>query len=519
MTSRPLHKARYVAVTAAATLAAATVAAAGPPIGAQVNVSQTSPAAASTAPAAAYDTQLDRYLVVWVRSQSPSGSDPEIWGRFVDAVGNPSGASFQVSNVDDGEARDPDVTYNPLAHQYLVAWNVVATQSGAGPVEGQLLSAAGAPQGADFPISSNPGDGPAITLGAVTNEYLVVWSGAAAIRGQRLTTAGAQVGVDDFSISNATAGGSDNRIDVVFNEVADEYLVAWSGPDATTAELNDLDVFGQRLNTAGAQVGVDDFRISDLHAAFNVALAYNALGDELLAVFTGIDSSTPPQETEVFGQRLDALGVEIGPDDFRLSDMGTDGNAFAGAHENAVAYSAAGDEYLLVWEGDDDDLDAPQSEFEIYGQQLSSTGAEIGANDYRISAMGNVGDNSGGAFNPAIAYGETPNEFLVAWQGVEPGINFEVFVRRVRGGRDCTIKGTPGKDFLPGTSGSDVICGYGGDDVSRGVGGDDLLLGGAGNDVLLGGKGADVLVGGPGTDVGHGGPDPDVCLTEVQAAC
>lgn len=515
--AKTLRKVRYAAVTAAAALVAATLAAAGPPVGTQVNVSQTSPASASTFPAAAYDTELDRYLVVWVRSQ---GSDSEIWGRLVDALGNPFGAAFQISNVGpEGNPFGPDVAYNPLSHQYLVVWHVLETQAGQGFVEGQRLSAAGAQQGADFPISSSPGDEASVAWGAATNEYLVVWSDATALRGQRLTTTGAQVGPDDFSISSAPGGGGGNRIDAVSNEVADEYLVAWMGPDLTTADPNDLDIFGQRLNTLGAQVGTDDFRISDLHAAFNVALAYNAVRNEYLAVFTGIDSPQPPQETEVFGQRLDALGTEIGNDDFRLSDMGTDGNAFAGAHENAVAYSVAGDEYLVVWEGDDDDLDAPQSEFEIYGQQLSSEGLEIGMNDYRISEMGNVGDASGGAFNPAVAYGETTNQFLVAWQGVEPGITFEVFGRRVDGGRDCTIKGTPGKDFLPGSPGPDVICGYGGADVLNGGAGDDLLLGGSGNDVLLGGLGRDVLVGGPGSDMGNGGPEADSCLTELQAAC
>lgn len=484
-----------------------------------MNVSQVNPASGATHPAVAYDSQLNRYLVAWVQSQSPSAANPEIWGRFVDALGNPSGTGFQISNVPDGEARDPDVVYDPLAQQYLVVWNVAGTQSGLGLVEGQRLSAAGAQLGVDFAISSDPGQHPAVARGAV-NEYLVVWSGEAAVRGQRLTTAGAQVGTDDFPISNALPGGSsENTVDIVFNDVSGEYLVAWSGKDVATAESNDLDVFGQRVSTLGAQVGVDDFRISDLHMAFNVALAHDTLQNEYMAVFTGVDSVAPPQETELFGQRLDALGAEIGADDSRLTDMGTAGSPDAGVHENAVAYSSVGDEFLVVWEGDDDDLDAQESEFEIYGQQVSSAGLEIGANDYRISAMGNVGDDSGGAFNPAIAYGETPNEFLVAWQGTEPGITVEVFVHRVGGGLDCTIKGTPSKDFLPGTDGPDVICGYGGADVLVGGRGDDILLGGAGNDVLMGGPGQDTLIGGPGTDVGMGGPDPDVCLTELQFAC
>jgi Ca2+-binding RTX toxin-like protein len=508
---------RLTAAASVVALVAAAIASAGPPVGTQVNVSQASPAFSSTTPAVAYDSQLDRYLVVWERQPTPSG-DQEIWGRFVTALGNPSGAAFQISNVDDGQAVDPDVVYNPLAQQYLVAWSVVATQSGLGLVEGQRLSATGAPQGADFPISSNPGQGAAVAWADATNEYLTVWADLSRVRGQRLTPGGTQVGGDDFPISSGFGGGIENRHDVVFNDVSDEYLVAWGGP--SPADPSDGDIFGQRLDTFGNQVGVDDFRVSDLHAVFNVALAYNALGNEYLAVFGGIDDPQPPQEGELYGQRLDALGTEVGADDFRISDMGPDGNAFAGVHENAAAYSVGGGEYLAVWEGDDDTLQAPQSEFEIYGQQLSAAGAEIGDNDYRISEMGNVGDTSGGAFNPAIAYGEATNEFLVAWQGIDPRTpRFEIFVRRVGGGMECTITGTPGKNFLPGTDGPDVICGLGGGDVLVGKGGDDVLLGGGGNDVLSGGPGKDVLVGGAGNDVGNGGPDPDTCLTELQVAC
>lgn len=64
----------------------------------------------------------------------------------------------------------------------------------------------------------------------------------------------------------------------------------------------------------------------------------------------------------------------------------------------------------------------------------------------------------------------------------------------------CTIKGTPGRDFLIGTSRADVICGLGGNDVLAGGGGPDVILGGDGNDTIEGDAGRDVLLGGAGRD-------------------
>jgi hypothetical protein len=86
-----------------------------------------------------------------------------------------------------------------------------------------------------------------------------------------------------------------------------------------------------------------------------------------------------------------ALADEIGPNDFRISDMGPDGDVnFAASilsswDEPAVAYNSTADEYLVVWDGDDRSGALDNDEFEVYGQRLdASTGAKVGANDFRI---------------------------------------------------------------------------------------------------------------------------------------
>ena len=68
-------------------------------------------------------------------------------------------------------------------------------------------------------------------------------------------------------------------------------------------------------------------------------------------------------------------------------------------------------------------------------------------------------------------------------------------------GKQPTIVGTNGHDFLKGTNGPDVIHGLGGHDVINGLGGDDIICGGDGNDTILGRGGNDILRGENGHDV------------------
>ena len=49
----------------------------------------------------------------------------------------------------------------------------------------------------------------------------------------------------------------------------------------------------------------------------------------------------------------------------RVSDMGPNGSTTYSAVSPAVAYSAADNEYLVVWRGDD----STDEEFEIFGQR------------------------------------------------------------------------------------------------------------------------------------------------------
>jgi len=106
-----------------------------------------------------------------------------------------------------------------------------------------------------------------------------------------------------------------------------------------------------------------------------------------------------------------ALEGEVGENDVRLSDMGSD--ALFDAENPAVAYNSRDDQYLVVWRGDDNSGEMVEGESEIFGQRVDgASGAEIG-DDFRISDMGSDGDPAYDAFAPAVAYNSQAGHYLV----------------------------------------------------------------------------------------------------------
>ena len=243
-------------------------------------------------------------------------------------------------------------------------------------------------------------------------------------------------GPDDFPVSEHPTPAVDASAAVAYNSARHEYLVVWGGSDPGGVTTSEHEIFGQRIDAAtGAQLGTDDFRISDMgpdldpgFGAADPAVAYNSERDEYLVVWSGADDAGDlvPGEFEIYGQRLvyDGGGnlVPIGVNDFRISDVGPDGSPQFDAGNPAVAYNGASDEYLVVWDADDTGTD---QEFEIYGQRLAYTLASLlvpaGTNDFRISAMGPNGNPAFQASEPDVAHDPLADRFLVVWSSDDDG--------------------------------------------------------------------------------------------------
>jgi hypothetical protein len=387
---------------------------------------------------------------------------------------------FRISDAGpDGDtgffATFPAVAHNSMDNQWLVVWQgreLVAPASVEDEIFGQLLDVDGNEIGVnDFRISTMGPEGsplfsaftPSVAHNPVDNEYLVVWwgndgTGSMAttemeVFGQLLDAGGDEIGPDDFRISDMGpdgdiafgAGAFNDGPHVVHNPVSNEYLVVWQGDDDTGALVDDeLEIFGQRLDASGNEIGVNDFRISDMGPdgdpssdAVRPDVAHNPISNEYLVVWQGDDSTggLATNEAEIFCQRLDASGDEIGVNDFRISDMGPDGDPEFNAQGPAVAHSGVDNEYLVVWWGDEITATLVTDELEVFGQRLDADGNEIGANDFRISQAGPDGDPDFLVANVGVAHSGVDNSYLVTWQGtvtVSPLFEFEAIGQFLR---------------------------------------------------------------------------------------
>ena len=117
---------------------------------------------------------------------------------------------------------------------------------------------------------------------------------------------------------------------------------------------------------------------------------------------------------------------------------------------------------MVAWEGTDDSL--PANKNEIFGQRLTSAGAGVGTNDFRISVTETAASSTVGAArtNPT-AYNSQRNEYLTGWEAdgdVAPQVDgeYEIVVRRSSAGAVtappppiCATAPAPPTPSTPGT--------------------------------------------------------------------
>ena len=152
------------------------------------------------------------------------------------------------------------------------------------------------------------------------------------------------------------------------------------------------------------------------------SIAYNSKRNEYLLTYAA-DETGANNDFDVWGQRLSASGARIGAG-FRISN---DGAANISSTNSSVAYSAKRDEYLVAFMSDQ----LADNDFEIWGQRLSGTGAELGG-DFRISSASAAGV-SRDADLPAIAYDGKRGNYLVVFEADALALDnkTEIFAQRL----------------------------------------------------------------------------------------
>lgn len=403
----------------------------GDPLGGVFRISTMGPdgAVANDAadPAVVFNPDSGEYLVVW--SGTDVAGEPEIYGQRISASGVEVGADdVRISDMGtDGVpgfgTTHPDVAHDPGANEYLVTW---------------------------------AGDD---DTGALVQEELEIYV-------QRLDASGAELGVNDRRISDVGGTGDAARDAdepaIAHNPIDGQFLVVWDA-DETDGES---EIYGQRLRTGGVPLGTNDFRISTMgpdgdttRDAEDPAVAHLTPANEYLVVWEGDEAD---DEDEIHGQRLSSAGAATGADDFRISDMGPDGNISFDAQNPELTANARAAEYMVAWEGTDDAL--PAGKDEVFGQRLTSAGAESGTNDFRISVTETATAATVGAARPnRVVYNSRRNEYLTGWEAdgdVAPRLagKYEIYVRRSSAGAVtappppiCATAPAPPAPSAPGT--------------------------------------------------------------------
>lgn len=334
-----------------------------------------------------------------------------------------------------------------------------------------------------------------------------------------MNTDGSEDGPDDLRISEMGPDGSATYAAfpprVAYNSVSNEYLVAWTADDDTPPLVdNDYEVFGQRLAADGSQVGANDFRISDMGPVgasgfepFRPDISYNPNANEYVLTWHG-DDNTPPLvdgELEIFGQRLAANGAEIGSNDFRVSQLGPDGNQVFDNLRPAVAYNSRTCDYVAAWSANPNVGGLADNEFEIWGRRIGAP-ACVSPPTPPVPTPPETGPNPGRCANPKTGTDASETLNGTAFGDLISGLGGDDVINGLQGD-DC-LNGGPGRDRLSGAAGRDRLFGGRGRDRLSGAAGRDRLSGGAANDRLSAGDGRDRLFGGPGDDmirpgVGH----------------
>ncbi|MBN1560361.1 T9SS type A sorting domain-containing protein [candidate division KSB1 bacterium] len=188
----------------------------------------------------------------------------------------------------------------------------------------------------------------------------------------------------------------------------------WAGANAASSEKS--------ITFLNSLIG-DNFPIcTKLNDQQNPAMAYNTKSNEFLIVWH--DNINDMNERDIYGQRVSNTGMLIGSD-FPICTAQNDQDF------PAVAYNKKDNEYLIIWRDNRKFDQQHPHDKQIYGQRVSSDGRLISSN-FPVSTM-----PTDLVRNPAIAYGDRPNEYLAVWEvdvdttGPASGWSFKIRGQRI----------------------------------------------------------------------------------------
>lgn len=222
-----------------------------------------------------------RAIVVWTDTSdlSPDPLSGLIYGRFLDAAGNPIGAEFKLTSGSLAEAFNSFEVGALSNGGFVIVWAANDATGGTGRnVMAQIFSSSGAPVGAEFQVNANVPSNqyfPAVT-GLDGGGFVVTWVdqardpdyGAAffieGIKARIYFEDGQPLGGEIQVNSTPTQIGGYPAIDALENG---GFVISWTGRGTTSG----VDVLVQTFDASGAklagQINVDSApRMNDQHS-------------------------------------------------------------------------------------------------------------------------------------------------------------------------------------------------------------------------------------------------------------
>ena len=351
-------------------------------------------------------------LVVW-EDQLMAGQVLVV-GRRLTAVGAADGAQFSLSPH--YTLREPlESAYHAQSNHYLLTW----PQAHAANEEDifiQPLDTQGQQLGESLNLTTLPGSEqhqPALAAGS--SDYLLVWedrrtfaASEVDVYGQRVASDGTPLG---GVISVTTASDYQDDPTVAFNSHSGAYLVAWH--DYRNDATSGADITYQLVQADGSLGWSSPQYLNVANDQKHVAAAYNPDEQTTLLVFE--DKRPGTSSSDLYGQVISADGSLLGSDFVIAAATGNQ-------YYPAVAYSAAEQVYLAVWQ------DRRSGSYDIYGQVISGSGSLMGAN-FALSTAG------GSQERPAVAArsGGSSAEFAVVWADGRSNYFRDIYLQRVDG--------------------------------------------------------------------------------------
>jgi hypothetical protein len=380
-------------------------------------------------PSAAYDSDLDRFLVVWASEHESAGTSA-IWGRFVTPDGAPSGTAFKVANAkgaaDGLDAINARVAYSAPLHRYLVVFNGQVPDSDT-EILAQSLDAQGGKVGGVVAVSANTWGGtdqPQVVANDARSGFSVFYFASRddvqvrSLFGNLVTASGVgpmkRLSPDNgvkYLIPTAAVNESNGEIALAMLIETDSQVT-----ETGTGEVGVLRVSAD-LNAVG---GVTRPLPVGQNLSYKPSIAWDATRNEYAVAWprrTGTDA-------EIWAVRYSAALSELGTPQ-QISSTGPAGNTSLGTGiDSAIVASPTSDQYAAFWVGDA----STDDQFEAYGRSLGGDLAPL-ADQVPLSTMAPGTTSPREVLTGALAYDEKRDRWLVPWAGKGANTGWQILGR------------------------------------------------------------------------------------------